>query len=389
MAKFLGRVAVVGLLGFGFTVWWFQTYDYRVVGNTLPKVHTVFLRPKDGREIARFEEYRVATGPSVVLTSDPLGVLRIRDGNGGAELHRFTVRESKTRFSSILGIDDRQIVSISKAGELELSDWSTGKLRWRLFGRTPSPFREMLGPGAVLTYDSVYAFSQVGERPNRSVLLERYDRADGRMIWSKSLGSSEQQSPRNHPLEFWASFLSIDQDRLFVASWWNPASAEVFNAADGSQIGAFKGPVKSIPVAGKGLVAIWDGTVLRVSETKGMKQRWATSLDPNGFSGAVVSGDSLIVSSSDLRAYELATGKLLWTAPYRYNSISLARGTLFGRPTVILQDGPWGLLGIDPSTGSEIWKRSIATQGRGLRLPSPYAEPSEHLTLSLQPQSRM
>jgi PQQ-like domain len=247
----------------------------------------------------------------------------------------------------------------------------------------------MLGPGAVLTYDSVYAFSQVGARPNRSVLLERYDRADGRMIWSKSLGSSEQQPPRNHPLEFWASFLSIDQDRLFVASWYSPTSARVFSAVDGSQIGALNEPIKSIPVTGKGLVAIWDGSALTVSETKGMKQRWMVSLDSSGFSGGVVSGDSLIVSSSDLRAYELETGKFIWSAPYRHKSISLVRGPLLGRPVVVLQDGPWGLLGIDASTGIEIWKRSIATQGRGLRLPSPYAEPSEHLTLSLEPQSRM
>jgi outer membrane protein assembly factor BamB len=329
--------------------------------NSLPKItqqqglNLVFSQSVSSTNAAEALRLQLDTDNGVIFAIDP-------DGQVSAYKAKQRLWKSKvTKQELTAGVEAGEGIVIigNRKGELFALDQATGSQKWsaKLSGAILSP--SLIQSGRVITIandGTVFA----------------HDAVTGQQVWAYKL-PNVQFSLRGQPAP-----VRLDERTVVVAS----ANAYVYALDVLSGVPRFQRRVavsdgrsdiqRLIDVVGDPVVAgqylVTTSFQGQVTTTDLMTQRVVWSEDVSSTNSAEVSGDKVFVSTADgkLKAYNLATGELLWQNEELLNR-QLSNPVMLGQNLVVGDlDGVIHL--IDPNTGKLIGRAKTSGEVRLLRV---------------------
>ncbi|MCM1959920.1 outer membrane protein assembly factor BamB [Acinetobacter modestus] len=329
--------------------------------NPLPKItqqqglNLVFSQSVSSTNAAEALRLQLDTDNGVIFAIDP-------DGQVSAYKDKQRLWKSKvTKQELTAGVEAGEgiVVIGNRKGELFALDQATGSQKWsaKLSGAILSP--SLIQSGRVVTIandGTVFA----------------HDAVTGQQVWAYKL-PNVQFSLRGQPAP-----VRLDERTVVVAS----ANAYVYALDVISGVPRFQRRVavsdgrsdiqRLIDVVGDPVVAgqylVTTSFQGQVTTTDLATQRVVWSEDASSTNSAEVSGDKVFVSTADgkLKAYNLATGELLWQNEELLNR-QLSNPVMFGQNLVVGDlDGVIHL--IDPNTGKLIGRAKTSGEVRSLRV---------------------
>lgn len=329
--------------------------------NPLPKItqqqglNLVFSQSVSSTNAAEALRLQLDTDNGVIFAIDP-------DGQVSAYKDKQRLWKSKvTKQELTAGVEAGEgiVVIGNRKGELFALDQATGSQKWsaKLSGAILSP--SLIQSGRVITIandGTVFA----------------HDAVTGQQVWAYKL-PNVQFSLRGQPAP-----VRLDERTVVVAS----ANAYVYALDVISGVPRFQRRVavsdgrsdiqRLIDVVGDPVVAgqylVTTSFQGQVTTTDLATQRVVWSEDASSTNSAEVSGDKVFVSTADgkLKAYNLATGELLWQNEELLNR-QLSNPVMFGQNLVVGDlDGVIHL--IDPNTGKLIGRAKTSGEVRSLRV---------------------
>ena len=329
--------------------------------NPLPKItqqqglNLVFSQSVSSTNAAEALRLQLDTDNGVIFAIDP-------DGQVSAYKDKQRLWKSKvTKQELTAGVEAGEGIVIigNRKGELFALDQATGSQKWsaKLSGAILSP--SLIQSGRVITIandGTVFA----------------HDAVTGQQVWAYKL-PNVQFSLRGQPAP-----VRLDERTVVVAS----ANAYVYALDVISGVPRFQRRVavsdgrsdiqRLIDVVGDPVVAgqylVTTSFQGQVTTTDLATQRVVWSEDASSTNSAEVSGDKVFVSTADgkLKAYNLATGELLWQNEELLNR-QLSNPVMLGQNLVVGDlDGVIHL--IDPNTGKLIGRTKTSGEVRSLRV---------------------
>ncbi|WP_087544624.1 outer membrane protein assembly factor BamB [Acinetobacter sp. WCHA29] len=329
--------------------------------NSLPKItqqqglNLVFSQSVSSTNAAEALRLQLDTDNGVIFAIDP-------DGQVSAYKAKQRLWKSKvTKQEITAGVEAGEGIVIigNRKGELFALDQATGSQKWsaKLSGAILSP--SLIQSGRVITIandGTVFA----------------HDTVTGQQVWAYKL-PNVQFSLRGQPAP-----VRLDERTVVVAS----ANAYVYALDVISGVPRFQRRVavsdgrsdiqRLIDVVGDPVVAgqylVTTSFQGQVTTTDLTTQRVVWSEDASSTNSAEVSGDKVFVSTADgkLKAYNLATGELLWQNEELLNR-QLSNPVMLGQNLVVGDlDGVIHL--IDPNTGKLIGRAKTSGEVRSLRV---------------------
>lgn len=329
--------------------------------NPLPKItqqqglNLVFSQSVSSTNAAEALRLQLDTDNGVIFAIDP-------DGQVSAYKAKQRLWKSKvTKQELTAGVEAGEGIVIigNRKGELFALDQATGSQKWsaKLSGAILSP--SLIQSGRVITIandGTVFA----------------HDTVTGQQVWAYKL-PNVQFSLRGQPAP-----VRLDERTVVVAS----ANAYVYALDVISGVPRFQRRVavsdgrsdiqRLIDVVGDPVVAgqylVTTSFQGQVTTTDLTTQRVVWSEDVSSTNSAEVSGDKVFVSTADgkLKAYNLATGELLWQNEELLNR-QLSNPVMLGQNLVVGDlDGVIHL--IDPNTGKLIGRAKTSGEVRSLRV---------------------
>lgn len=329
--------------------------------NPLPKItqqqglNLVFSQSVSSTNAAEALRLQLDTDNGVIFAIDP-------DGQVSAYKDKQRLWKSKvTKQELTAGVEAGEgiVVIGNRKGELFALDQATGSQKWsaKLSGAILSP--SLIQSGRVITIandGTVFA----------------HDAVTGQQVWAYKL-PNVQFSLRGQPAP-----VRLDERTVVVAS----ANAYVYALDVISGVPRFQRRVavsdgrsdiqRLIDVVGDPVVAgqylVTTSFQGQVTTTDLATQRVVWSEDASSTNSAEVSGDKVFVSTADgkLKAYNLATGELLWQNEELLNR-QLSNPVMLGQNLVVGDlDGVIHL--IDPNTGKLIGRAKTSGEVRSLRV---------------------
>lgn len=329
--------------------------------NPLPKItqqqglNLVFSQSVSSTNAAEALRLQLDTDNGVIFAIDP-------DGQVSAYKAKQRLWKSKvTKQELTAGVEAGEGIVIigNRKGELFALDQATGSQKWsaKLSGAILSP--SLIQSGRVITIandGTVFA----------------HDTVTGQQVWAYKL-PNVQFSLRGQPAP-----VRLDERTVVVAS----ANAYVYALDVLSGVPRFQRRVavsdgrsdiqRLIDVVGDPVVAgqylVTTSFQGQVTTTDLTTQRVVWSEDASSTNSAEVSGDKVFVSTADgkLKAYNLATGELLWQNEELLNR-QLSNPVMLGQNLVVGDlDGVIHL--IDPNTGKLIGRAKTSGEVRSLRV---------------------
>ncbi|AZM39270.1 MULTISPECIES: outer membrane protein assembly factor BamB [unclassified Acinetobacter] len=329
--------------------------------NPLPKItqqqglNLVFSQSVSSTNAAEALRLQLDTDNGVIFAIDP-------DGQVSAYKAKQRLWKSKvTKQELTAGVEAGEGIVIigNRKGELFALDQATGSQKWsaKLSGAILSP--SLIQSGRVITIandGTVFA----------------HDTVTGQQVWAYKL-PNVQFSLRGQPAP-----VRLDERTVVVAS----ANAYVYALDVISGVPRFQRRVavsdgrsdiqRLIDVVGDPVVAgqylVTTSFQGQVTTTDLTTQRVVWSEDASSTNSAEVSGDKVFVSTADgkLKAYNLATGELLWQNEELLNR-QLSNPVMLGQNLVVGDlDGVIHL--IDPNTGKLIGRAKTSGEVRSLRV---------------------
>ncbi len=329
--------------------------------NPLPKItqqqglNLVFSQSVSSTNAAEVLRLQLDTDNGVIFAIDP-------DGQVSAYKAKQRLWKSKvTKQELTAGVEAGEGIVIigNRKGELFALDQATGSQKWsaKLSGAILSP--SLIQSGRVITIandGTVFA----------------HDTVTGQQVWAYKL-PNVQFSLRGQPAP-----VRLDERTVVVAS----ANAYVYALDVISGVPRFQRRVavsdgrsdiqRLIDVVGDPVVAgqylVTTSFQGQVTTTDLTTQRVVWSEDASSTNSAEVSGDKVFVSTADgkLKAYNLATGELLWQNEELLNR-QLSNPVMLGQNLVVGDlDGVIHL--IDPNTGKLIGRAKTSGEVRSLRV---------------------
>ena len=329
--------------------------------NPLPKItqqqglNLVFSQSVSSTNAAEALRLQLDTDNGVIFAIDP-------DGQVSAYKAKQRLWKSKvTKQELTAGVEAGEGIVIigNRKGELFALDQATGSQKWsaKLSGAILSP--SLIQSGRVITIandGTVFA----------------HDDVTGQQVWAYKL-PNVQFSLRGQPAP-----VRLDERTVVVAS----ANAYVYALDVISGVPRFQRRVavsdghsdiqRLIDVVGDPVVAgqylVTTSFQGQVTTTDLTTQRVVWSEDASSTNSAEVSGDKVFVSTADgkLKAYNLATGELLWQNEELLNR-QLSNPVMLGQNLVVGDlDGVIHL--IDPNTGKLIGRAKTSGEVRSLRV---------------------
>ena len=329
--------------------------------NSLPKItqqqglNLVFSQSVSSTNAAEVLRLQLDTDNGVIFAIDP-------DGQVSAYKAKQRLWKSKvTKQELTAGVEAGEGIVIigNRKGELFALDQTTGSQKWsaKLSGAILSP--SLIQSGRVITIandGTVFA----------------HDTVTGQQVWAYKL-PNVQFSLRGQPAP-----VRLDERTVVVAS----ANAYVYALDVISGVPRFQRRVavsdgrsdiqRLIDVVGDPVVAgqylVTTSFQGQVTTTDLTTQRVVWSEDASSTNSAEVSGDKVFVSTADgkLKAYNLATGELLWQNEELLNR-QLSNPVMLGQNLVVGDlDGVIHL--IDPNTGKLIGRAKTSGEVRSLRV---------------------
>ncbi|NWK81156.1 outer membrane protein assembly factor BamB [Acinetobacter sp. SwsAc4] len=329
--------------------------------NPLPKItqqqglNLVFSQSVSSTNAAEALRLQLDTDNGVIFAIDP-------DGQVSAYKAKQRLWKSKvTKQELTAGVEAGEGIVIigNRKGELFALDQATGSQKWsaKLSGAILSP--SLIQSGRVITIandGTVFA----------------HDAVTGQQVWAYKL-PNVQFSLRGQPAP-----VRLDERTVVVAS----ANAYVYALDVLSGVPRFQRRVavsdgrsdiqRLIDVVGDPVVAgqylVTTSFQGQVTTTDLTTQRVVWSEDASSTNSAEVSGDKVFVSTADgkLKAYNLATGELLWQNEELLNR-QLSNPVMLGQNLVVGDlDGIIHL--IDPNTGKLIGRAKTSGEVRSLRV---------------------
>ncbi|WP_336938866.1 outer membrane protein assembly factor BamB [Acinetobacter modestus] len=329
--------------------------------NPLPKItqqqglNLVFSQSVSSTNAAEALRLQLDTDNGVIFAIDPDGQVSAYKGKQRLWKSKVTKQELTAGVEAGEGI----VVIGNRKGELFALDQATGSQKWsaKLSGAILSP--SLIQSGRVITIandGTVFA----------------HDAVTGQQVWAYKL-PNVQFSLRGQPAP-----VRLDERTVVVAS----ANAYVYALDVISGVPRFQRRVavsdgrsdiqRLIDVVGDPVVAgqylVTTSFQGQVTTTDLMTQRVVWSEDASSTNSAEVSGDKVFVSTADgkLKAYNLATGELLWQNEELLNR-QLSNPVMLGQNLVVGDlDGVIHL--IDPNTGKLIGRAKTSGEVRSLRV---------------------
>ena len=329
--------------------------------NPLPKIqqqqglNLVFSQSVSSTNAAEALRLQLDTDNGMIFAIDP-------DGQVSAYKAKQRLWKSKvTKQELTAGVEAGEGIVIigNRKGELFALDQATGSQKWsaKLSGAILSP--SLIQSGRVITIandGTVFA----------------HDAVTGQQVWAYKL-PNVQFSLRGQPAP-----VRLDERTVVVAS----ANAYVYALDVISGVPRFQRRVavsdgrsdiqRLIDVVGDPVVAgqylVTTSFQGQVTTTDLTTQRVVWSEDASSTNSAEVSGDKVFVSTADgkLKAYNLATGELLWQNEELLNR-QLSNPVMLGQNLVVGDlDGVIHL--IDPNTGKLIGRAKTSGEVRSLRV---------------------
>ena len=329
--------------------------------NPLPKItqqqglNLVFSQSVSSTNAAEALRLQLDTDNGVIFAIDP-------DGQVSAYKAKQRLWKSKvTKQELTAGVEAGEGIVIigNRKGELFALDQATGSQNWsaKLSGAILSP--SLIQSGRVITIandGTVFA----------------HDTVTGQQVWAYKL-PNVQFSLRGQPAP-----VRLDERTVVVAS----ANAYVYALDVISGVPRFQRRVavsdgrsdiqRLIDVVGDPVVAgqylVTTSFQGQVTTTDLTTQRVVWSEDASSTNSAEVSGDKVFISTADgkLKAYNLATGELLWQNEELLNR-QLSNPVMLGQNLVVGDlDGVIHL--IDPNTGKLIGRAKTSGEVRSLRV---------------------
>lgn len=329
--------------------------------NPLPKItqqqglNLVFSQSVSSTNAAEALRLQLDTDNGVIFAIDP-------DGQVSAYKAKQRLWKSKvTKQELTAGVEAGEGIVIigNRKGELFALDQATGSQKWsaKLSGAILSP--SLIQSARVITIandGTVFA----------------HDTVTGQQVWAYKL-PNVQFSLRGQPAP-----VRLDERTVVVAS----ANAYVYALDVISGVPRFQRRVavsdgrsdiqRLIDVVGDPVVAgqylVTTSFQGQVTTTDLTTQRVVWSEDASSTNSAEVSGDKVFVSTADgkLKAYNLATGELLWQNEELLNR-QLSNPVMLGQNLVVGDlDGVIHL--IDPNTGKLIGRAKTSGEVRSLRV---------------------
>lgn len=329
--------------------------------NPLPKItqqqglNLVFSQSVSSTNAAEALRLQLDTDNGVIFAIDP-------DGQVSAYKAKQRLWKSKvTKQELTAGVEAGEGIVIigNRKGELFALDQATGSQKWsaKLSGAILSP--SLIQSGRVITIandGTVFA----------------HDTVTGQQVWAYKL-PNVQFSLRGQPAP-----VRLDERTVVVAS----ANAYVYALDVISGVPRFQRRVavsdgrsdiqRLIDVVGDPVVAgqylVTTSFQGQVTTTDLTTQRVVWSEDASSTNSAEVSGDKVFISTADgkLKAYNLATGELLWQNEELLNR-QLSNPVMLGQNLVVGDlDGVIHL--IDPNTGKLIGRAKTSGEVRSLRV---------------------
>lgn len=329
--------------------------------NPLPKItqqqglNLVFSQSVSSTNAAEALRLQLDTDNGVIFAIDP-------DGQVSAYKAKQRLWKSKvTKQELTAGVEAGEgiVVIGNRKGDLFALDQATGSQKWsaKLSGAILSP--SLIQSGRVITIandGTVFA----------------HDAVTGQQVWAYKL-PNVQFSLRGQPAP-----VRLDERTVVVAS----ANAYVYALDVISGVPRFQRRVavsdgrsdiqRLIDVVGDPVVAgqylVTTSFQGQVTTTDLTTQRVVWSEDASSTNSAEVSGDKVFVSTADgkLKAYNLATGELLWQNEELLNR-QLSNPVMLGQNLVVGDlDGVIHL--IDPNTGKLIGRAKTSGEVRSLRV---------------------
>jgi outer membrane protein assembly factor BamB len=329
--------------------------------NPLPKItqqqglNLVFSQSVSSTNAAEALRLQLDTDNGVIFAIDP-------DGQVSAYKAKQRLWKSKvTKQELTAGVEAGEGIVIigNRKGELFALDQATGSQKWsaKLSGAILSP--SLIQSGRVITI------------ANDGTIFA-HDAVSGQQVWAYKL-PNVQFSLRGQPAP-----VRLDERTVVVAS----ANAYVYALDVISGVPRFQRRVavsdgrsdiqRLIDVVGDPVVAgqylVTTSFQGQVTTTDLTTQRVVWSEDASSTNSAEVSGDKVFVSTADgkLKAYNLATGELLWQNEELLNR-QLSNPVMLGQNLVVGDlDGVIHL--IDPNTGKLIGRAKTSGEVRSLRV---------------------
>lgn len=329
--------------------------------NPLPKItqqqglNLVFSQSVSSTNAAEALRLQLDTDNGVIFAIDPDGQVSAYKDKQRLWKNKVTKQELTAGVEAGEGI----VVIGNRKGELFALDQATGSQKWsaKLSGAILSP--SLIQSGRVITIandGTVFA----------------HDAVTGQQVWAYKL-PNVQFSLRGQPAP-----VRLDERTVVVAS----ANAYVYALDVISGVPRFQRRVavsdgrsdiqRLIDVVGDPVVAgqylVTTSFQGQVTTTDLATQRVVWSEDASSTNSAEVSGDKVFVSTADgkLKAYNLATGELLWQNEELLNR-QLSNPVMFGQNLVVGDlDGVIHL--IDPNTGKLIGRAKTSGEVRSLRV---------------------
>lgn len=329
--------------------------------NPLPKItqqqglNLVFSQSVSSTNAAEALRLQLDTDNGVIFAIDPDGQVSAYKGKQRLWKSKVTKQELTAGVEAGEGI----VVIGNRKGELFALDQATGSQKWsaKLSGAILSP--SLIQSGRVITIandGTVFA----------------HDAVTGQQVWAYKL-PNVQFSLRGQPAP-----VRLDERTVVVAS----ANAYVYALDVISGVPRFQRRVavsdgrsdiqRLIDVVGDPVVAgqylVTTSFQGQVTTTDLMTQRVVWSEEASSTNSAEVSGDKVFVSTADgkLKAYNLATGELLWQNEELLNR-QLSNPVMLGQNLVVGDlDGVIHL--IDPNTGKLIGRAKTSGEVRSLRV---------------------
>lgn len=238
-------------------------------------------------------------------------------------------------------------------------------------GLPPAPFHRTetfatWGPDPIVIGEDMYLYDEHG--------LRRY-LLPGKLVWTNEKDTTWVEALEVHPKWTIVSRRAEDDKREIVG----------LNRATGTA--EWRMPSKvgtSIVVDGDIMYASLEKGSLTAIDLATRRPVWTAQLGKDeGFEGAVVSGDTLLVATNDntLYARHKKTGKALWSQPDFYSvggRIDVAQG-------VVLLDNDDGVFGLDVATGKSKWKLAEQYISDAAATPSSFVTVSENTLFAIAP----
>ena len=329
--------------------------------NPLPKIqqqqglNLVFSQSVSSTSAAEASRLQLDTDNGVIFAIDPDGQVSAYKGKERLWKSKITKQELTAGVEAAEGI----VVVGNRKGQLFALDQATGSQKWsaKLSGAILSP--SLIQSGRVITIandGTVFA----------------HDTVTGQQVWAYKL-PNVQFSLRGQPAP-----VRLDERTVVVAS----ANAYVYALDVISGVPRFQRRVavsdgrsdiqRLIDVVGDPVVAgqylVTTSFQGQVTTTDLTTQRVVWSEDASSTNSAEVSGDKVFVSTADgkLKAYNLATGELLWQNEELLNR-QLSNPVMLGQNLVVGDlDGVIHL--IDPASGKLLGRAKTSGEVRSLRV---------------------